>query len=92
MISGRPRDADLNRIIDVDLRPVVLPQTGLAISGMLAQMLGVKVGDFVEVDLLEGQRRTVSLPVAVAGRGLFRHPGHDGCRSARPADARSVRP
>ena len=42
IISGRPRDADLNRIIDVDLRPVVLPETGLAISSMLAQILGVE--------------------------------------------------
>ena len=37
MISGRPRDADLSRIIDTDLRPVVLPETGLAISSVLAQ-------------------------------------------------------
>ena len=70
MISGRPRDADLSRIIDVDLRPVVLPEAGLAISAMLAQILGVQAGDFVEVDLLEGQRRTVSLPVAARSRTI----------------------
>ncbi|WP_454618794.1 ABC transporter permease [Bradyrhizobium cenepequi] len=62
-ISGRPAQADLRRIIDVNLRPVVLPETGLAISGMLGQILGVQVGDDVEVDLLEGTRRTVTLPV-----------------------------
>ena len=71
MISGRPRDADLNRVIDVDLRPVVLPDVGLAISGLLAQILGVHVGDFVEVDLLEGQRRTVSLPVSALVEDYF---------------------
>jgi putative ABC transport system permease protein len=70
-ISGRPRDADLNRIIDVDLHPVVLPDAGLAISAMLAQILGVHVGDFVEVDLLEGQRRTVSLPVTALVEDYF---------------------
>jgi putative ABC transport system permease protein len=64
IITGRPRDADLSRVIDVDLRPVVLAESGLAISAILAQILGVQVGDFVEVDLLEGQRRTVTLPVA----------------------------
>jgi putative ABC transport system permease protein len=63
MISGRPRNADLSRVIDVDLNPVVLPETGLAISSWLAQLLDVHAGDFVEIDLLEGQRRTVSLPV-----------------------------
>jgi putative ABC transport system permease protein len=70
-ISARPRDADLNRIIDVDLHPVVLPDAGLAISAMLAQILGVHVGDFVEVDLLEGQRRTVSLPVTALVEDYF---------------------
>jgi len=71
MIGGRPSDADLSRIIDVDLHPVVLPQSGLAISSWLAQLLRVQVGDFVEVDLLEGQRRTVSLPVATLVEDYF---------------------
>jgi putative ABC transport system permease protein len=71
IISGRPRDADLNRIINVDLRPVALPETGLAISSMLAQILGVNVGDFVEVDLLEGARRTMSLPVTALVEDYF---------------------
>jgi putative ABC transport system permease protein len=71
MISGRPRNADLNRIIDIDLHPVALPQTGLAISGWLAQLLGAQVGDFIEVDLLEGQRRTVSLPVTALVEDYF---------------------
>jgi putative ABC transport system permease protein len=71
MISGRPRDADLSRIIDVDLHLVVLPESGLAISSWLAQLLGVQVGDFVEVDLLEGRRRTVSLPIATLVEDYF---------------------
>jgi putative ABC transport system permease protein len=71
MISGRPRDADLRRIIDVNLRSVALPENGLAISAWLAQLLGVHVGDLVEIDLLEGQRRTVSLPVSVLVEDFF---------------------
>jgi putative ABC transport system permease protein len=71
MISGRPRDADLSRIIDVNLHPVVLPESGLAISSWLAQLLRVEVGDFVEVDLLEGQRRTVPLPVTTLVEDYF---------------------
>ena len=70
-ISSRPRDADLSRIIDVDLRPVVPPESGLAISSLLADILGVRVGDFVEVDLLEGQRRTVSLPITALVENYF---------------------
>ncbi|WP_087004712.1 ABC transporter permease [Rhizobium sullae] len=71
VISGRPRDADLNRIIDMDLRPVALPEVGLAISSMLAQILDVEVGDPVEVDLLDGARRTVSLPVTALVEDYF---------------------
>jgi putative ABC transport system permease protein len=71
MISGRPRDADLRRIIDVNLRSVALPENGLAISAWLAQLLGVHVGDSVEVDLLEGQRRTESLPVSALVEDFF---------------------
>ncbi len=81
MISGRPRDADLSRIIDVDLRPVVLPEGGLAISDMLAQILGVGLGDSVEVDLLEGQRRTVALPIAARVEDYF------GIRAMMDAEA-----
>jgi len=71
MISGRPRNADLSRVIDINLHPVVLPESGLAISSWLAQLLGAHVGDFVEVDLLEGQRRTVSLPVTALVEDYF---------------------
>jgi len=71
MISGRPRDADLSRIIDVELQTVTLPEMGLAISDMLAKILGVNVGDMVEIDLLEGQRRTVLLPVAARVEDYF---------------------
>lgn len=83
MISGRPPDADLSRIIDEKLRPVVLPESGLAISAMLAQILGVQVGDDVEVDLLDGQRRTVTLPIAALVEDYF------GIRGMMNADALS---
>jgi len=70
-ISSRPRDADLSRIVDLDLRPIVLPESGLAISDWLAVILGVTVGDFVEVDLLEGDRRTMMLPITARVADYF---------------------
>lgn len=71
VISGRPPDADLSRIIDTDLQPVTLPESGLAVSAYLARILGVAVGDVVELDLLEGQQRTVLLPVAALVEDYF---------------------
>jgi putative ABC transport system permease protein len=71
MISGRPPGADLSRIIDVALKPVTLPESGLAISAMLATILNARIGDIVEVDLLEGERRTVTLPIAALVEDYF---------------------
>jgi len=71
MLNARSADADLSRIIDVDLRPVVLPEGGLAISSWLAGLIDAKAGDVVEIDLLEGQRRTVSLPITALVEDYF---------------------
>jgi putative ABC transport system permease protein len=71
VISGRAPDADLRRVIDADLQPVVLPATGLAISEWLGSILGVQAGDWVEIDLLEGARRTVALPVVALVEDYF---------------------
>jgi putative ABC transport system permease protein len=81
VVSGRPRGADLNRIIDTNLQPVVLPESGLAISSMLAKILDVGAGDSVEIDLLEGARRTVSVPVTALVEDYF------GIRGMMDADA-----
>lgn len=70
-ISGREPSADLNRIIDVNLKHVILPETGLAISGHLAQILRVKPGDDVEIDLLDGSRRTISVQIAALVEDYF---------------------
>ncbi len=83
ILSGYQSNADLARIIDVNLRPITLPKSGLAISDMLAQILGVQTGDVVEIDLLEGQHRTVSLPVAARVEDYF------GIRAMMDADALS---
>ena len=71
LISGRPRAAELSQIIDIDLKPVTLPEDGLALSSWLAKILGVKVGDVVEVDLLEGARRTETLTVSALVEDYF---------------------
>jgi putative ABC transport system permease protein len=71
MIGARPPNADLSRIIDVDLHPVDIPEGGLAISSWLGRLLDVHIGDVVEIDLLEDRRRTVSLPVTALVEDYF---------------------
>ncbi len=61
-ITGKPPGADLSRVLDVDLVPVTLPETGLALSERVATLLDVRRGDLVEVELLEASRRTATVP------------------------------
>jgi putative ABC transport system permease protein len=62
-ITGKPEDADLSRVLGPGLKPVQLPESGIALSDTLAKILHAHVGDTVEVELLERNRRRVELPV-----------------------------
>ena len=63
VITGKPPGTDLSRVLDLDLKPVVLPPSGLALGDRVAEILHVNVGDMVRVRLLDGDRRTVEAPV-----------------------------
>lgn len=63
-IIGKPPDADLSRVLDLDLDPVVLPERGLAVSERVADLLHLRRGQTVEVEVLEGHRRRTDARVA----------------------------
>jgi putative ABC transport system permease protein len=63
-LQGLPDHSDLKRVLDADLRPAPLPDDGLLLTDYLADMLRVRPGGMIEVEFLEGHRRTVSVPVA----------------------------
>jgi putative ABC transport system permease protein len=62
-ITGQPPNAELSRVLDLDLVAVRLPETGLALGDRVAQILHVRPGDLVQVEFLDGPRRTVEVPV-----------------------------
>lgn len=62
-IVGKPPGTDLSRVLDLDLRPVVLPETGVALSERVADILDLRRGDLVEVEFLEGERHKMDVPV-----------------------------
>ncbi|MCC6946260.1 MAG: ABC transporter permease [Bradyrhizobiaceae bacterium] len=70
-VVGKPPGTDLSRVLDRSLRPVRLPETGIALSVALADILKAKVGDLVEVELLERDRRRVDLPVTAIIEGYM---------------------
>ena len=63
-IEGVEPDARLQLIYDVSGRSLRVPPEGLVLSDKLARKLGVAVGDQVEVQVLEGRRPRLTLPVA----------------------------
>jgi len=63
-IVGRPENPELSRVLDPDLRPMSMPESGLILSEALADALRARPGDRVTVDVLEGARPTLDLPVS----------------------------
>ena len=63
-VEAWPADARLRRLAGRDREPVTLPPAGLLVSAQLGRMLGAGAGDLVEVEVLEGRRQRLTVPVA----------------------------
>jgi putative ABC transport system permease protein len=86
-ILGKGAGARLHRLLDADRRPLSLPPAGLALSRVLAGWLDLHPGDPVEVELLEGDRRHLTLPVAVLVDDLLGYSAYmDAAALARVLD------
>ncbi len=57
-------DSRLFRVLDQQLQAVTIPQQGVLLTGHLANMLGVKTGDYLQVSVQEGRRPVLEIPVA----------------------------
>ncbi|MGD8481570.1 MAG: FtsX-like permease family protein [Gammaproteobacteria bacterium] len=62
-ILGYERDAVLHRALDERARPLDLPGKGLLLTDQLAEILGVRPGEDVTVQVLEGKRLIRTVPV-----------------------------
>ena len=63
-IRGVEPGGDIQRLLDVDQRPVALPSDGILLTDYLAKLLEVKVGDRLVVEVLEGSRPIREVTVA----------------------------
>lgn len=64
-LTGLPEGATLRVPRDKNLDAAPIPLEGLALSRRLAERLGVQAGDTVQIEVLEGARRTHDLQVVV---------------------------
>lgn len=62
-LQGLPVDTRHSRVIAAGYREIPLPAHGLVLSSILAETLGVRLGDAVTVEILEGRRPVRSLQV-----------------------------
>lgn len=67
-LEGVAPDGRLLRLLDTDLEPIDLPPEGVVLNDYLAGLLGLRAGDVLRVEVLEGERRTLELPVAATAR------------------------
>jgi putative ABC transport system permease protein len=67
-VSGIEPDARLSRPLDLAGRPVPLKGRGLLLSDALADRIGVRPGDLVELEITDGRRPTAVLPVTAVDR------------------------
>lgn len=63
-LLGLGADGDLKRVLDARLRPAHLPAQGLLLTDYLAELLHARPGDMLEVDLLEGRKSRLQVPLA----------------------------
>jgi putative ABC transport system permease protein len=63
-ISGYEHNAEIKRLVSSDLEPVSLPRSGIVLNEYLAkEILGVRPGDLLTVEVLEGSQPVQQIPV-----------------------------
>ena len=62
-ILGLASEGRMRIPVDTELRRVTLAEEGLVINDYLARKLGVTLGDWLWIDVLEGRQRTLRLPI-----------------------------
>jgi putative ABC transport system permease protein len=63
-LTGLPRDARLNLLLNDEGEPVAPPLTGLLLSAKLAEILEARAGDTVRVEIQEGRRPVLEANIA----------------------------
>jgi putative ABC transport system permease protein len=71
LIRSHPPGGELMRLVDIEGRATPLPDDGLVLTDRLADKLGLRVGDTVTVEEMEGRRRSLALTVVATVREMM---------------------
>lgn len=70
-ITGLINKPILRRVIDDNLVSVNMPSEGIVLNKKLASILQLKIGDIVEVEVLEEKRQILKIPVSAITQGFI---------------------
>ena len=62
-VYGIEPQGSLMRLLDTELRPIYVPPEGVILTDYLAEILHIQPGDLMTIEVLEGNRPTVQVPV-----------------------------
>jgi len=63
-VQGVETDSTLMRLLDTDLKVIDLSEGGVILTDYLADTLRIRPGDMLVIEVLEGSRPTIEVPVA----------------------------
>ncbi len=67
-VHGIQPDGTLMRLLDTELKLIELPPQGVIVTDYLAELLHIRPGDTLGIEVLEGNRPTVQVPVVGTAR------------------------
>ncbi len=62
-VHGIEPDGSLMRLLDTNLNTINLPPEGVVLTDYLAELLHIRPGDLLTIEVLEGNRPTVQVPM-----------------------------
>jgi len=62
-VQGIQAEGKLMRLLDTDLNVIKLPPQGVILTDYLAELLHIKTGDLLSIEVLEGNRPIIQVPV-----------------------------
>ncbi|WP_417714150.1 ABC transporter permease [Pseudophaeobacter arcticus] len=75
-ITGMPQDPVLNRALDEKTAAIDMPKSGVVLSSVLAEILHIRAGEMLTIEVREGRQPVLQIPVASVAQALLGAPAY----------------
>lgn len=76
VLTGIDNEARLSRALDRDLREIIPSANGIVLSTALAEILEIRPGEILTVEVREGRQPTLQVPVTAVAESLLGAPAY----------------